>query len=69
MDIVMVVVLTIIFTTLKVANLINWSWIWVVSPIWLYILFVIYFSIIYNILMHLMSKPKKTKTKSKKVKL
>ena len=27
--------LTIVFVTLKLLNVINWSWWWVVSPIWI----------------------------------
>lgn len=27
--------LTIVFITLKLLNVINWSWWWVVSPIWI----------------------------------
>lgn len=67
MNIVVMVVLTIILTTLKASNSINISWIWVVSPIWLYILFTILLYVIYDILLYFMYKPKKTK--SKKVKL
>jgi hypothetical protein len=27
--------LTIVFITLKLANVINWSWWWVLSPLWI----------------------------------
>lgn len=27
--------LTIVFITLKLCNVINWSWIWILSPIWI----------------------------------
>ncbi len=27
--------LTILFITLKLINVIDWSWIWVISPLWL----------------------------------
>lgn len=27
--------LTIVFITLKLCNVINWSWVWVISPIWI----------------------------------
>lgn len=27
--------LAIVFIVLKLANIINWSWIWVLSPIWI----------------------------------
>jgi len=32
------VLLAVAFITLKVANQINWSWLWVLSPIWISIL-------------------------------
>ena len=32
--------LTIIFIVLKVLNLITWSWIWVLSPIWISIILI-----------------------------
>ena len=32
--------LTIIFITLKLTHVINWSWIWVLSPIW-----IVYFTV------------------------
>ena len=34
-------ILTIIFIVLKLTDNIDWSWIWVFSPIWIYILFMI----------------------------
>ena len=34
-----VVVLTLIFVVLKAAGFISWSWLWVLSPIWLTFLF------------------------------
>ena len=38
--------LTIAFIILKLCNVINWSWLWVLSPIWIPILFVIIITII-----------------------
>ena len=35
--------LALIFIVLKLTNVINWSWLWVLSPIWLPILIVILF--------------------------
>ena len=32
------ILLAVAFITLKVANVIDWSWIWVLSPIWISIL-------------------------------
>lgn len=29
--------LTLVFITLKLCNVINWSWLWVLSPLWIYI--------------------------------
>lgn len=33
--------LTIVFITLKLTGYIDWSWIWVLSPLWIPIVFVI----------------------------
>lgn len=30
-----IVLLTIIFITLKLTHVINWGWLWVLSPIWI----------------------------------
>jgi hypothetical protein len=34
-------ILTLIFIVLKLTNFINWSWLWVLSPIWIPIFIVI----------------------------
>lgn len=34
-------VLTAVFIALKLAKVINWSWVWVLSPIWISILLAI----------------------------
>lgn len=35
-------ILELIFITLKLCNIITWSWLWVLSPIWIgFILFII----------------------------
>lgn len=40
-------VLTLIFLVMKLTGLINWSWAWVLSPVWISVgLFVIAFAII-----------------------
>ena len=40
-------VLTLIFIVLKLTNNISWSWIWVLSPIWITVLlFILIFTII-----------------------
>lgn len=31
------IILTIIFIALQVTNVINWSWIWLISPLWIII--------------------------------
>lgn len=38
-------ILSVVFITLKLCGVINWSWVWVLSPIWipLIIVLVIYF--------------------------
>lgn len=33
--------LQIVFITLKVTNLINWSWFWVLSPVWMSAIFIV----------------------------
>lgn len=33
--------LTIIFILLKVTGVINWSWLWVLSPLWIYYLLLV----------------------------
>ena len=39
--------LTLIFIVLKLTNNINWSWIWVLSPIWITVIFrIVIFTII-----------------------
>ena len=38
--------LTITFIVLKLCHVIHWSWVWVLSPIWIPILFVIIITII-----------------------
>jgi len=38
--------LTIVFIVLKLCHVINWSWIWVLCPIWINILFIILIFII-----------------------
>ena len=42
--------LTVAFVVLKLCGIIQWSWIWVLSPIWIsVILWVIFFVILYKI--------------------
>lgn len=32
------IILTIIFIALQVTNVINWSWVWLISPLWIIII-------------------------------
>ena len=43
-----VVALTLIFVVLKAMGLISWSWLWVLSPIWLTFLF---FAAIFSVIL------------------
>ena len=38
--------LTIVFVTLKLLGKIDWSWWWVLSPVWITALFVIFFFLV-----------------------
>lgn len=38
--------LTIVFIVLKLTGVISWSWLWVLSPLWITFLFVLVLSII-----------------------
>jgi hypothetical protein len=40
-DFKLAIILTIIFMILKLMNYITWSWIWVISPIWITIIIAI----------------------------
>ena len=42
--------LTIVFIVLKLCKVINWSWIWVLSPLWITFAIIILAIIIINIL-------------------
>ena len=44
--------LTILFITLKLLNKIDWSWWWVLSPIWIPILFAVILMFMVFILIH-----------------
>lgn len=41
--------LGVIFIVLKLCNIIHWSWLWVLSPIWISVLYVIIFIVIYTL--------------------
>ena len=38
--------LTIVFIVLKLLGVITWSWVWVLSPIWISLVFVLFFVLI-----------------------
>ena len=42
--------ITLIFITLKLCDIINWGWIWVLSPIWIPLLIYIILKIIIKIM-------------------
>lgn len=42
-------VLTIVFFVLKMLNIIDWAWIWVLSPIWISLILTIIIVIIWRI--------------------
>ena len=44
-------VLTLIFITLKLCKVINWSWIWVLAPMWIPVGLIIFIIGIYIIVM------------------
>ena len=41
--------LTIAFIVLKLLKVINWSWVWVLSPIWICVGLILIFAILYAI--------------------
>lgn len=41
--------LTILFIALKLCGVINWSWLWVLSPIWIVAILITIFILIYMI--------------------
>ena len=40
-------ILVIIFIVLKLCNLINWSWLWVLSPLWIEIIIILIIEILF----------------------
>lgn len=48
--------LTIVFITLKLIGVIDWPWIWVLSPIWISILVVIAIIIVFALIMWFISR-------------
>lgn len=54
--------LTIVFIVLKLTNVINWSWLWVLSPVWIEIALVIAIILIGLGVTYLIIKPIKNRT-------
>lgn len=46
--------LTIVFITLKLLGYITWSWLWVLSPIWISILVIFCFAVGMAVIMYLL---------------
>ena len=44
--------LTIVFIVLKLLKVINWSWLWVLSPLWIATLLIIILIIIHSLLFY-----------------
>lgn len=53
--------LTIVFIVLKLTNVINWSWLWVLSPVWIEIALVIAIILIGLGVTYLIIKPIKNR--------
>lgn len=49
-------VLTIVFIVLKLCKVINWSWIWVLSPIWISVALAILLLVIFIIIAAILNK-------------
>ena len=54
-------VLTIVFIVLKLTNVIDWSWIWVFSPIWIELLIVALIFVITLLILSIKKAIKKAK--------
>lgn len=48
--------LTIVFIVLKLCKIINWSWIWVLSPIWISVALAILLLVIFVIIAAILNK-------------
>lgn len=56
-----VLILTIVFIVLKLTNVIDWSWIWVFSPIWIELLIVALIFVITLLILSIKKAIKKAK--------
>lgn len=50
------ITLTIVFMVLKLAGIINWAWFWVVSPMWISLIFQILILIIVVLVLAIVKK-------------
>jgi hypothetical protein len=57
-------VLTIVFVVLKLVGVINWSWLWVLCPLWIDIVFAIIVLVIFAIV----DRKTKNNRKSRRIK-
>ena len=48
--------LTIVFITLKLCKVINWSWVWVLSPIWISLIITIVIILIAYLVFKILNK-------------
>lgn len=51
--------LTIVFITLKLLGVIKWSWLWVLSPLWIYSLIILTIFLMLVCLSTIFKKPRK----------
>lgn len=56
-----VLILTIVFIVLKLTNVIDWSWIWVFSPIWIELIIVALIFVITLLILSIKKAIKKAK--------
>lgn len=51
---VLIILLTVLFTILKLCNVLAWSWLWVLAPLWMPILFILIVTLILPALLFLL---------------
>lgn len=56
LDLTVPTILLIIFVTLKLTHIITWSWLWVLSPIWIYAILLLILFVIAVISYHQIGK-------------
>lgn len=55
------VILTIVFIVLKATGVIDWSWWWVFSPIWITVLLVLFILLVVSLVLLIVSKREERK--------